>query len=600
MSKNANVIPIHQSFSKNFVLRNGSFYKKLKKGKTTPLTNFYAVIISRKIKKDKDEIIDQLLELEVNFNNKSTSFDIFLIDFQSSRLMKKINEKVGLGAILYGSTKDLHIAIQELSGQNIPENTITTSIGFTTENTYLSTDMLITPEKIIQNPDIEIDLSESNFAKNINFIYPDNKKVKKICEHVLKEFLELKDHSVTYPLIGHIFLAPFTSLITDITGKRKPALHLIGSSGGGKTFFSLLAMSFFGNFEDRMLSWNSTANAIESEGWYFRDSLFLVDDFKSSIVDPKVVIRIFQGYSEGHGRARLSTTSKLKNPPHVRGLLLSTGEDFVHDVESITGRTILIYVNPEKDTKIGKLCWEKRNLYSMILPKFIQTIIKTENWTDHYIDLVQKNTGEFVEIIPDVANGLRIASNWALNSMGFQLFTYFLKEINIITKEKQIDMQNEYMKIAREHLTEHVEKIKSENPVEILFRLLSQKFQIQAVRLLDHLPQIPKQPIQPNITLLSNIPGSTKGKIIGILKVQKQKVYIFPDSAIELLSSYFRITGQKMPLSRNSLSKSLIERKLIPPSQNNRITKQVRGLGGKRFQAWEFDATLFNDLCELI
>lgn len=71
-----------------------------------------------------------------------------------------------------------------------------------------------------------------------------------------------------YPLMGHIALAPFTSVTKDLFGKGKAALHGVHRIGG-KTFLGILAMNFFGDFDDRFVSWSSTANAIESEGWFF-------------------------------------------------------------------------------------------------------------------------------------------------------------------------------------------------------------------------------------------------------------------------------------------------------------------------------------------
>ena len=142
-------------------------------------------------------------------------------------------------------------------------------------------------------------------------------------------------------------------------------MHLQGPSGGGKTFLGNLAASFYGVFDDRPLPWTSTANAIESEGFLFRDALMFIDDFKTAIVDSNKIIRIIQNSSNSQGRARLSSGAGYRLTPMrgVRGLILSTGEDFISDVESVVGRTLLINVEPDQNLEAGAICWRRRSEY---------------------------------------------------------------------------------------------------------------------------------------------------------------------------------------------------------------------------------------------
>jgi hypothetical protein len=264
----------------------------------------------------------------------------------SGRLKRKILEAAGPGAILYGSLKDLRIATQELSGVSIPETSVTTSIGFTEDGCYLSRNMLITPNGIIAHPAMEVDLSEGGFSQRIGLLHPDASILSRLGKHLLEDFLNLKGREVMYPLMGHIALAPFTSVTKDLFGKGKAALHL-RFIGWPAILPGILAKYFYGDFDDRFVSWSSTGNGIDSEGWFFRDSLYFVDDYKARVAELHAVTRILQNHADGHGRARLRSNARISEPRYIRGLLLSTGEDFVSDVESITGRTILLRVEPE-------------------------------------------------------------------------------------------------------------------------------------------------------------------------------------------------------------------------------------------------------------
>jgi hypothetical protein len=391
------------------------------------IANFYLIITSRSVVADETFVIDQLLDLLVHFCGSSSAVRMSAREFHSGNFMPKIWAEVGTGAILYGSKKDLVVATQELSGDNVPVRQVMTSNGFTADGHYLSPGLKIAPEGIFPLENIEVDLSGGNFSRRIGFLHADATDISALVKHLYEDFLNLKGHDVTYPLIGHVCLAPFSSFVSGEMGKKKAALHLEGASGGGKTMLASLAMSFFGDFQDHFMAWTSTANAIEREGYFFRDSLFLIDDLKASVVAPETVVRTLQNYVDGHGRARMKSNAKLQKQFYIRGLLLSTGEDFVDNIESINGRTIVINVEPEKNTESGNRCLENRHLYRSFMPRLIQSVISDTAWKSNFQTLVNAKVADFHALTRDLPNGLRISSNWALNYSGFLFFVNFMK-----------------------------------------------------------------------------------------------------------------------------------------------------------------------------
>jgi hypothetical protein len=77
-----------------------------------------------------------------------------------------------------------------------------------------------------------------------------------------------------------------------------PLLWFSGLTGSGKSLLACLCANFFGDFggpgSGRHLSWKSTGKAIQSAGYYFRDALFLVDDYKREDVKHSDCVMVLQ------------------------------------------------------------------------------------------------------------------------------------------------------------------------------------------------------------------------------------------------------------------------------------------------------------------
>ena len=540
------------------------------------IANFCLKITSRSLLIDEGMTIDQLLDLEINFQGKLDSLRLPAREFYSGNFMPKIWAKVGTGAILYGSKRKLVIATQKLSGNKIPIRQVMTSNGFTADGHYLSSGIKVAPEGIAPLEDIELDLSGGNFSRRIGFLQAGSDDVKKVAQHLYQDFLELKTHEVTYPVMGHACLAPFSSVIAGEMGLKKPALHLEGPSGGGKTMLASLAMSFFGDFKDHYMAWTSTANAIEREGYFFRDSLFLIDDLKSSMVAPETIIRTLQNYVDGHGRARMKSNSNLQKQFYIRGLLLSTGEDFVDNMESINGRTIVINVEPDKNTAAGNRCLKNRHLYRCFIPELIHTVISDPDWKNKFKALVNEKVADFHALTKDLPNGLRISLNWALNYAGFCFFVDVIKKHGVVNKKKADAMLAEYCELAERHIQRQSIELVQNNPVVTMFRILQQKIQAGQVSIIN----------------ITGTPG--KGKVVGTAQ-GKGVVYLYPDLIMEVLGTHFH----KMPFSKKALTNALARQGFITRAENGRWTKQVRNKAGEqtRSNVWEIETKLFKRSC---
>ena len=557
-------------------------YKKTDTGNVR-ITNFHLEICSEKIKVDEGVTIERYLDLTLYTNGQRIDLLVSVDDFSNGNLMNRIYDVAGSIPILYGSVKDLRIGTQELSPKNIPTKIISTSTGHTPEGNFLYPGMLITPEGINTEPDIEVDLTGGNLSRNIGFLNYHRPKIPNLAKHLLDDFLALKNHVTMYPLIGHIVLSPFCSWIASESGKQKPALHLSGPSGGGKTFLASLAASFTGQFEGNVLSWTSTANSIEMEGHNFRDTLFVVDDYKAGIVEQSKITRVIQNHANNHGRSRLNSKSELMKAPYIRGLLLSTGEDFISGVESVSGRTILLEVDPEQNSAVGMSCMNRRNEYRMFLPALIEWVISDPTWKETFKRFIDERTEVFHKKASGISNGLRIASNWALNALGFDLFIRFIRVVGIVDEANRKVLLAEYYKIVLNHLAEHALKLQSQNPVEAFFSIIGQKIATGAVVISD---------------LMDITAVRSSGKLIGKVKTTSNLVCIFPDIAIEHIVRHYRAIGQKASFTKDTLKDALVREGLIVRPATGRVTTQVR-LSGDRLQAWQFNTDEFKRRCGL-
>jgi hypothetical protein len=133
----------------------------------------------------------------------------------------------------------------------------------------------------------------------------------------------------------------------------KPALHLVGTTGSGKSEIAALMTSFYGQFsrDQPPAQWGDTVNTVETLGYPLADALFWVDDYKSIYADEKTFTRFLQSYSRGMGRGRLTKEAKVRQERPCRGLLLSTGETTLEGEASVLARMLVLEIPP----------WEKRD-----------------------------------------------------------------------------------------------------------------------------------------------------------------------------------------------------------------------------------------------
>jgi hypothetical protein len=218
----------------------------------------------------------------------------------------------------------------------------------------------------------------------------------------------------------------------------------------------------------------------------------------------------------------------------------------------------------------------------MFLPGLILMVISRPKWKKWLKDFVEQRLAEFNEETRGLSNGLRIASNWALNALGFHMFLDYLAKLGAIDRNRKRRMEREYGSIVRSHLRDQANQLLNESPSEVFFRIIGQKGSAGAV----------------TVTGLNGFKSRTQGRIIGFAK--DRSVMIFPDVAMEVLASHFRAVGQRMPFTKSSLRDSLAQEGLIARPREGRWARQVRVEGGQRVQVWDFDLENFINKIKIV
>ncbi len=276
----------------------------------------------------------------------------------------------------------------------------------------------------------QVDLAGCDNAQWLGLRRLSDEQLQEVKEHVVHDMLRLHDRRVMRSLFGTAALAPLRSLAAP---KSRPVIWLRGLTGSGKTFLASLFMNLFGDYpldaSGRIATWGSTANYLQMIGYYYRDCLLLIDDYKPETTRYSDVVRLLQNSGDGTARGRLRHDATTRATRPVRGLILATGEDYPIQNASGLARSIIVEVpNREKDAELGDRCLKMSPLYRGLMADFLAWVIReakgavfadrVEHWQRHYYQSIRGRQ-----------NDARIAGNHALLAAAFEIFAAYLQDV---------------------------------------------------------------------------------------------------------------------------------------------------------------------------
>lgn len=435
------------------------------RGERRQLTNFCISI-------DRDVAVEDDLQPERRFAGRielmgceshiSISADDYAND---NKLRSAIFQAAGAQAKMFCRTDELRIAVASVS--NPVERRVTTNFGWTGDaRAYQFPAGRITGDGfVLANEDdpIRVDLTGEERARHLNLQEP-GEIVPAVKRHIVDDLMQLHGRTIMYSLMAAVSLAV---LYRFVPAMGRFVLWLTGLTGSGKSFAAKLAQNFFGDFPletGRFVTWASTGNYIQRQGYFFRDALYLVDDYKPEVIAHWEVVKILQAYGDSTSRGRLNADSTTKLSREIRGLLVSTGEDVPEHTASAVARSIVISVpQTTKDLERGSRCVQMRQHYPAVMADFVHHLI-TRGRIPNFAGRVQHLQQFYYRDIAGQQNDARIASNFAMLGAAFEEFCSYMADVwpeaSVAAHEFVSDdltaIRNEMLGIVREQQASEV------------------------------------------------------------------------------------------------------------------------------------------------
>ncbi|MBE2267541.1 MAG: DUF927 domain-containing protein [Anaerolinea sp.] len=351
------------------------------------------------------------------------------------------------------------------------------------------------------------------------------------------------------------------------TAAPKPALHLVGTTGSGKSEIAALMTSFYGEFtrDTPPAQWGDTVNTVEALGYTLADALYWVDDYKTCYADERTFTRFLQSYSRGMGRGRLTREAKLRQERPCRGLLLSTGETTIEGEASILARMLVLEVPPWERRDPGSKMLARAEAVRRDLPAFTAAFIQwlagradsgtlTDDLAKRFPMNAQGYAAKLQAKLGRQANTGRMVNNWAVLVSVYQLLHEFLTERDA----------DDALPSWQDAIVATVQAVQQERAGRVFLDKLTQLVASGRVMFASSMQQ-PEEP-RPGVTIIGYLDEAT--------------VLLLPDIAFQEVAR-----GGALKFSATDIGKQLREDGwLIPGTNSLTVQRRVRSVPTRFWQ----------------
>ncbi len=292
------------------------------------------------------------------------------------------------------------------------------------------------PDETAPKLEGSVRILNDKIANSIKLGFTSTPDIKDTLVHIKNTLLKL-DSAIdrTIPIV---FLSPLTSILHELGMTYQ--IYLQGRTGFGKSASAVLLMNFFADVSKDGLTnaLRDTVNAIEEIGYFHKDCLFVIDNYKETEMKEKgkkeSITQLLQSTSDLQGVRRMSQSGF--DDYRIRGCVLVTGEEKWSDASTVRKYDTIV-MNRKTAGTIMDECFSWKNKYSDVTAKYIQWLMR--NYGIHLKNEIERRVTE------QKKNFVTDSMLFPLNMTGYELMLDFMIHNKVITV-------NEYQKMYKEHL----------------------------------------------------------------------------------------------------------------------------------------------------
>lgn len=397
---------------------------------------------------------------------------------------------------------------------------------------------------------------------------------------VIYKLFNLSKSNVIYPLIGFMFLTPLNEFLRQKGIEPSFILYLLGETGCKKSTIAALFMSFFGDFNNKGLpsSFKDTANSLEKQGALLKDTVTVIDDFHPTASSKEASLmnataqKLVRMYGDRTGKARLSSNCDFKLAYIPKGNAMCTGEDLPNIGQSGLGRLFIVELEKDSmDLEILSYLQENTAHLTYFMKKYIQWLAKKVNNSGNFNNFIEELYKKFIELRDSISlEGIhgRIIETIAHLQIGIDMFCEFIWDFAKQSSREIMTMHRTSVTELKRLAETQVKIMMSSDPAEIF---------TSAIKTLLDTKEFRTEKTNQDLTI-SEIRGLNE-TIIGYF--DDDYYYFIFEKAFSEVSEFCRKQGEKFPLTKVTLLKTLRKKNYIAPvNQDSGKNNYTRAFGG--------------------
>jgi hypothetical protein len=418
--------------------------------------------------------------------NKIEPFEIAAEDYASTERFKAaVLKTIPPDSLLALDIAAIQCGIQKYS--NTKAITILKSFGFDTDidskqypTAYRTPSVIVTAEGVKPNNDVIVSLDGEQFAESLDLQILTDTQFSTVKKHMRDDLLNLADFEIAHGALAYTFMPIVFPFLKEAGDFSRFLLFVRGETGRGKSYLMGAFQHFYGIFKN-VPTWSSTPNSLGKIGYYYKDAMYLVDDFKKSVfTSPSAytsALTMLQNFADNTARSRMNRNQNVGTTYIIRGWLSVTGEDTPYGEASNLARLVsLNYNSPKREIARGQKVQKFKKLYSGVTARFIHRIFNTPvaRIEKIYYDALD----EFYKLIEGQPNDIRVARNVALLYTSYK----FISDELWSTREAKVN-QDKFKELFKEKIVSIVEEAASELSSERLLSVIRELMASDRIRL---------------------------------------------------------------------------------------------------------------------